>query len=47
MILGFGLSFSRTYISTEVLFPTAFVLLIVVLLIKPGGIFSAKKKRGA
>jgi branched-chain amino acid transport system permease protein len=47
MILGFGLSFSRTYISTEILFPTAFILLIVVLLIKPGGIFSAKKKRGA
>jgi branched-chain amino acid transport system permease protein len=47
MILGFGLSFSRTYISTEILFPTAFVLLIVVLLIKPGGIISAKKKRGA
>ena len=47
MILGFGLSFSRTYISTEIIFPTAFVLLIVVLLIKPGGIFSAKKKRGA
>jgi branched-chain amino acid transport system permease protein len=47
MILGFGLSFSRTYISTEILFPTAFVLLILVLFIKPGGIFSAKKKRGA
>jgi branched-chain amino acid transport system permease protein len=47
MILGFGLSFSRTYISMEILFPTAFVLLILVLFVKPGGIFSAKKKRGA
>jgi branched-chain amino acid transport system permease protein len=47
MILGLGISFSRSYISTEILFPTAFILLILVLIVRPGGLFAAKGKRRA
>jgi len=36
---------STTYISYKLVFPTAFVILILVLLIKPGGVFSSKKGR--
>jgi branched-chain amino acid transport system permease protein len=45
MILGLAVNFSASYISYKLVFPTAFVILILVLLIKPGGIFSAKKGR--
>ena len=45
MILGFAINFSTTYISYKLVFPTAFVILILVLLIKPGGVFSNKKGR--
>ena len=45
MILGFAINFSTTYISYKLVFPTAFVILILVLLIKPGGVFSSKKGR--
>jgi len=45
MILGFAINFSTTYISYKLVFPTAFVILILVLLIKPGGVFSRKKGR--
>ncbi len=45
MILGFAISFSTSYISEKLFFPMAFILLIVVLLIKPAGIFSGKKSR--
>jgi branched-chain amino acid transport system permease protein len=45
MILGFAVNFSASYISYKLVFPTAFVILILVLLIKPGGVFSAKKGR--
>ena len=47
MILGFAINFSTTYISTKLVFPTAFVVLILVLLIKPSGLFAAKKGRSA
>ena len=45
MILGFAVNFSATYISYKLVFPTAFVILILVLLIKPSGVFSGKKSR--
>ena len=45
MILGFAVNFSATYISYKLVFPTAFVILILVLLIKPSGVFSGKKVR--
>lgn len=45
MILGFAVNFSASYISYKLVFPTAFVILILVLLIKPGGVFSSKKGR--
>ena len=45
MILGFTVNFSATYISYKLVFPTAFVILILVLLIKPSGVFSGKKGR--
>ena len=47
MVLGFAINFSTTYISTKLVFPTAFVVLILVLLIKPSGLFPAKKGRSA
>ena len=45
MILGFAINFATTYISSKLVFPMAFIILILVLLIKPGGIFSAQKSR--
>jgi len=45
MILGFAINFATTYISSKLVFPMAFIILILVLLIKPGGIFSAQKDR--
>jgi branched-chain amino acid transport system permease protein len=45
MILGFAINFVATYISYKLVFPTAFVILILVLLVKPGGIFSSSKGR--
>jgi branched-chain amino acid transport system permease protein len=47
MILGFAINFSTTYISQKLFFPTAFIVLVLVLLIKPSGLFAAKKSRGA
>ena len=45
MILGFAINFATTYISSKLVFPMAFIILILVLLIKPGGIFSSQKGR--
>jgi branched-chain amino acid transport system permease protein len=47
MVLGFAINFSTTYISTTMVFPTAFLVLILVLLVKPSGLFAAKKGRRA
>jgi branched-chain amino acid transport system permease protein len=47
MVLGFAINFSTTYISQKLFFPTAFIVLVLVLLIKPSGLFAAKKSRGA
>ena len=47
MVLGFAINFSTSYISTKLVFPTAFVVLILVLLVKPSGLFADKKGRSA
>jgi branched-chain amino acid transport system permease protein len=47
MVLGFAINFSTTYISTKLIFPTAFLVLLVVLLVRPSGLFAAKKGRNA
>ena len=47
MVLGFAINFSTTYISTTLVFPTAFLVLILVLLVKPSGLVAAKKGRSA
>jgi len=45
MVLGFAVNFSASYISYKLVFPTAFVILILVLLIRPKGVFSSSKGR--
>lgn len=45
MILGFAISFATSYLSEKLVFPMAFIILIVVLLIRPAGLFSKKKSR--
>ena len=47
MILGFAINFATTYISAMLFFPTAFIVLVAVLLLKPGGLFGSKKGRSA
>ncbi len=47
MILGFAINFATTYISAKLFFPTAFIVLVAVLLIKPAGLFGSKKSRSA
>jgi branched-chain amino acid transport system permease protein len=45
MILGFAINFATSFISSKLVFPMAFIILVLVLLIKPGGIFSSLKGR--
>ena len=45
MLLGFAISFATSYVSEKLDFPMAFIMLIVVLLIRPAGLFSKKKGR--
>jgi branched-chain amino acid transport system permease protein len=47
MVLGFAINFATTYISTTLVFLTAFAVLILVLLIRPSGLFASKKSRSA
>jgi branched-chain amino acid transport system permease protein len=47
MVLGFAINFVTTYVSTALIFPTAFVVLILVLLVRPSGLFAGKKGRSA
>jgi branched-chain amino acid transport system permease protein len=47
MVLGFAINFVTTYVSTTLVFPTAFVVLILVLLVRPSGLFAGKKGRSA
>ena len=45
MLLGFAISFATSYVSEKLVVPMAFIMLIVVLLIRPAGLFSKKKGR--
>jgi branched-chain amino acid transport system permease protein len=45
MLLGFAISFATSYVSEKLVFPMAFIMLIVVLLIRPAGLFSKRKSR--
>lgn len=47
LLLGMVLAFVLMYISTSLIFITAFVLLIVVLLVKPGGLVGSRRGRRA
>jgi branched-chain amino acid transport system permease protein len=47
MVLGFAINFATSYISTTLVFLTAFAILILVLLIRPLGLFASKKSRSA
>ena len=47
LVLGIGLSFVLIYLGTSLVFPTAFVVLVLVLLIRPAGIFGVKGARSA
>jgi branched-chain amino acid transport system permease protein len=47
LVLGIGLSFVLIYLGTSLIFPTAFVVLVLVLLIKPAGLFGVKGARSA
>ena len=46
VVLGIGLAFILEYVSTSLAFPSAFIVLILVLLIKPSGILGKKGGRG-
>jgi branched-chain amino acid transport system permease protein len=47
MVLGFAVNFATSYISAKLFFPTAFIVLLFVLWIKPSGLFSGKGSRRA
>jgi branched-chain amino acid transport system permease protein len=47
LLLGLVLAFVLTYVGGSLVFITAFVLLLVVLIIRPGGIISQKAGRRA
>lgn len=47
MVLGIGISFIINYVSTTLIFPAVFVVLLLSLIIRPSGIFGAKKVRHA
>jgi branched-chain amino acid transport system permease protein len=47
LILGIGLSFILSYVGTSLTFISGFLVLILVLLIKPDGIIGSRKGRRA
>ena len=47
VVLGLGVTFVSNYVSTSLTFPTAFVFLIIILLVRPSGIVSGKRSRRA
>jgi len=47
LVLGIGLTFVREFVSTSLEFPATFVVLLLVLLIKPAGLIAARKGRDA
>jgi len=42
---GLALSYTSGYVSADLLYPAALVLLVVVLLVKPEGLFSSAQAR--
>ena len=44
-VLGMAINFAVAYIDTQMIFPTTFIILILVLLLKPSGLFSRSKGR--
>ena len=47
LTLGIGLSFILTYIGTSLIFPATFVVLALVLFLRPQGLFGSKAARNA
>ena len=47
LILGIGLALILEYVSTSLAFPAAFVVLILILIVKPAGLFGMKRGRDA
>jgi branched-chain amino acid transport system permease protein len=47
LLLGLALAFVLTYVSGSLVFITAFVILILVLLIKPSGLIGSQRGRRA
>ena len=45
LVLGMAINFAVAYIDTQMIFPTTFIILILVLLLKPSGLFSKAKGR--
>ena len=45
LVLGMAINFAVAYIDTQMIFPTTFIILILVLLLKPAGLFSKAKGR--
>ena len=47
LVLGLGVTFVSNYVSTSLIFPTAFIFLIIILLVRPSGIIAGKGSRRA
>ena len=45
LVLGMAINFAVAYIDTQMIFPTTFLILILVLLLKPSGLFSRSNGR--
>jgi branched-chain amino acid transport system permease protein len=47
LILGLGVTFIANYVGSTLVFLSAFVFLIIILLVRPAGIISGKRSRNA
>lgn len=47
MVLGVGIAFILNYVSTTLVFPAVFLVLLLSLIIRPAGIFGSRKVRSA
>jgi len=47
LILGLGVTFIANYVGSTLVFLSAFVFLIIILLVKPAGLISGKRSRNA
>ena len=46
LILGLAINLAVAFINSQMIFPTLFLILILVLILKPNGLFSRRKLRG-